>query len=100
MHATGQGAESRSGRRVGVFRWGVLAVESRAVDEEALHSPRSAPAVSGAGRMSWYDREIDVGGDRIWDAEVNVALLEVPGARGSGATSIVASLEFLAVRGG
>jgi len=86
-----------------VFRWGALAVESRAVDEEALHSPRSAPAVSGAGGVSWCDREIDVGGDRIWDAEVNVALLkllEVPGARGSGATSIVASLEFPTVRGG
>ena len=53
--------------------------------------------------LGWVGREIDVGDDRILDTEVNVGLLkllEVPGVRGSGAASIVASLEFLAVGGG
>ena len=37
-----------------VLRWWVFAAESRAVDEEALHSPGSPPAVSGAGGgVSW-----------------------------------------------
>ena len=46
------------------------------------------------------DRAVDAGGDRLWDAEASGALLkllEVPEVRGSGAASIVASLEFLAV---
>ena len=44
-------------------------------------------------------RETDAGGDRMWDADANGALLkllEVPEVRGSGADSIVTPPEFLA----
>jgi len=37
-----------------VLRWWVFAAESRAVGEEALHSPGGSPAVSGTGGgVSW-----------------------------------------------
>ena len=37
------------GEEQGVLRWWALAAESRAVDEEPLHSPGNALAVFGAG---------------------------------------------------
>ena len=52
--------------------------------------------------LGWVGREIDVEDDRIMDTEVKVGLLKLsePWVRASGAASIVASLEFLAVGGG